>query len=63
MVFRIVIDALRGGPRKKIEIEFVDAEECANYSHLGKRPTLLHVKTNRFLPADFVFRCKVIALQ
>ena len=63
MVFRILFDILRCGQYKKLEIDFVNQETCGYHEKFVERPVLLRLKTNRFLAADYVFRCKVVAAR
>jgi len=49
MFLRFVIDVVEG----KMELSETPAASAA-------QPSLLNVQVNRFIPADFVFRCKVV---
>ena len=51
MLLRFVIDMAEG----KMELSETPAARTA-------QPTLLDIHVNRFIPADFVFRCKVVAM-
>jgi hypothetical protein len=49
MFLRLIIDVLKG----RMELSETPAASTA-------QPSLLDVHVNRFIPADFVFRCKVV---
>jgi hypothetical protein len=49
MLLRLVIDVLKG------RVELSDQPSAG-----PAQGSVLEVKLNRFIPADFVFRCKVI---
>jgi hypothetical protein len=51
MLLRFVIDVVEG----KMELSEAPASWTA-------RASLLDVHVNRFIPADFVFRCKVVEI-
>lgn len=53
MVLRLVIDPLHS------KMEFGIAPQYLGRNLLDQ-PTVLNVRVNRFIPADFVFRCKVV---
>jgi len=53
MLLRFVIDVAKGKAEGKMEFSETPAASTAP-------PTLLNVQVNRFIPADFVFRCKVV---
>lgn len=52
MVVHWVIDVLEG------MTELQDGYERLEW--VAGRPTLLKIRCNRFIPQDFVFRCKVV---
>jgi hypothetical protein len=52
MVVRWVIDVLES----TMELQ----EACDRLERVAGRPTLLDIRCNRFIPQDFVFRCKVV---
>ena len=56
MILRLVIDVLRN------TIELREAPGGVD-SRLAGQPPLLNVRVNRFIPANFVFRCKVVACR
>lgn len=53
MIFRFVVDPLQS----KLQFEG-SLQGLAR--HLLDQPMVLKVQVNRFIPADFVFRCKVV---
>jgi hypothetical protein len=52
MLVRFVIDVAKG----KMELSETPSASPA-------RPSVLDVHVNRFIPADFVFRCRVVSQQ
>lgn len=52
MVVRWIIDVLEG----RIELD----EGMDRPEDLSNQPAVLHIASNRFIPRDFVFRCKVV---
>ena len=65
MVIRFIIDVLGSIETKRPQIEFIDLDLDTEESlATGSRGVIaLPIKTNRFAPASFVFRCKVVDLQ
>ncbi len=53
MLYRLVIDVLAS----KMELRDASGGLATG---LESQPTLLDVRVNRFIPGDFVFRCKVV---
>jgi len=60
MVLRLVIDVLRS-IEQPIQVKFLDPVAGIGDKILANRPTLFRVNIDRFRPAGFVFRCKVVA--
>jgi len=52
MVVHWVIDVLEGASQIH--------EACERLERIAGRPTLFKIHCNRFIPQDFVFRCKVV---
>ena len=54
MILRLIIDVLRNTMELREAPGGVD-------SRLTGQPPLWNVRVNRFIPTNFVFRCKVVA--
>lgn len=65
MVIRFLIDVVGSLETDQPQMEFIepdfDTEE--SLSHGSRNVVAVPIKTNRFAPANFVFRCKAVDLQ
>jgi hypothetical protein len=61
MVYRLIIDVLRSIGPQSVPIKFVDPEPPPAREELISEPLpAVLVPVNRFVPTDFVFRCKAV---
>ena len=60
MVFRFIIDTLHALEAQSVQMKFFDPLVGASSDTLTSGVAALPVKVNRFIPAAFVFRCKVV---
>jgi hypothetical protein len=60
MGFRFTIDGLRSIEEQSVQMRFFDPLAGVSSEALTNDAAALPVKVNRFIPAAFVFRCKVV---
>ena len=60
MVYRLIIDVLRSIGPQSVAIKLVDPEPPVREELIPEPLPAVLVPVNRFVPADFVFRCKAV---
>jgi hypothetical protein len=60
MGFRFIIDTMRCIEAQSVQMKFFDPLARVSSEDLTNGAAALPVKVNRFIPAAFVFRCKVV---